>query len=225
MKIKKLIAYVSTILLTTIIIAPSNNVYANDVTKSVKVVVRTIDESEDDLKSGTSPYYTVEESIIGRFVIGLDLEKNKVYNKVVYEITYGDHPTGWLLNIGDSSTNNGYGGDSRTQSNDAELQIINGMMSVYCNDYGSSRLLFSEPNCAPANGKIRIEISNNKVTYYNYQTNISKTWTSPYLFALNGQSDKEGAPNYKLYTGINRVVDGDYRFGSGIIEAYLIIGK
>lgn len=178
-----------------------------------------------------SPYYTLIENPAGKYVATTDLNPtgNIQYKKVTYEFTFGPNPTGWLVNIGDSNTNNGYGGDSGTQSNDSELQIENGTLSIYLNDDGVASglpsLLVSEPNCAPANGKIKLEISNNKVYYYNYTTGVSRTWTSPYIFALNGQSDSEGSINYKLYTGINRVVGNTSRVGSDVTNATITFSE
>jgi|GEM_PF-2140494 len=168
-----------------------------------------------------SPYYSLVENPTGKYVATTNLRPtgNTKYKKVTYEFTFDSNPTGWLVDIGDSSTNNGYGGDSGTQSNDSELHIENGTLCIYFSDAGGGTLFVSEPNAAPANGRIKLEISNNKVYYYNYTTGVSRTWTSPYIFALNGQSDSEGPINYTLYAGINRVVGSTSRVGSGVATA------
>jgi len=174
-----------------------------------------------------SPYYSLVENPTGKYVATTDLRPagSTKYKKVTYEFTFDSNPTGWLVNIGDSSTNNGYGGDSSTQSNDSELQIVNGTLSIYLSDVGGGTLLVSEPNAAPANGRIKLEISNNKVYYYNYTTGVSRTWTSSYIFALNGQSDSEGPVNYTLYAGINRVVGSTSRVGSGVATATITFSE
>jgi hypothetical protein len=217
MKLKKWISFVLSIMLVLSSSFSSINAFAEQESDTTVKLVNSV-------VLFSSKAYTIHKSSKGKFLVTLDLQQNKAKNRIVYELTFGDNPTGWLINIGNSITNNGYGGDSGSQSNDSELQIVNGTMCVYCNDYGSGRLLFSEQNCATPNGKIRIEISDNTVTYYNYQTKITKTWTSPYIFALNGQSDDAGPVNYVIYTGINRVIDGEYRSGNGVINAILKVG-
>jgi len=174
-----------------------------------------------------SPYYSVIEDPTGKYVVTTDLRPTgyTAYKKVTYEFTFDSAPTDWLIDIGDSSTNNGWGGDSGTQSNDSELHIQNGTLCIYLSDVGGGTLFVSEPNCAPANGRIKIEISNNKVYYYNYTTGVSRTWTSPYIFALNGQSDSEGSINYTLYAGINRVVGSTSRVGSGVATATITFSE
>ncbi len=153
----------------------------------------------------------------------IDLNPSYGKKKVVFDYTFGSNPTGYLVNIGDSSTNNAGGGDGSTQSNDSELEIVNGVLNIYNSDVGGSGLLVSEPNAAPANGRISIEVSNNTVTYYNYSSGVRRTWTSPYIFALDGQSDSEGSVNYQVFAGTNRVVDGTYRSGSGVVKTYVSI--
>ena len=39
---------------------------------------------------------------------------------------------------------------------------------------------------------------------------------SPYLFALAGQPDSEGPVNYDIDAAFNKVIAGDYRFGTGV---------
>lgn len=156
-----------------------------------------------------------------KYLAAIDLNPAYGKKKAVFDFTFNSSPTGYLVNIGDSSTNNAGGGDSGTQTHDSELEIVNGVLNIYKSDAGGGGLLVSEPNAAPANGRISIEISNNTVTYYNYSTGVRKTWTSPYIFALNGQSDSEGPVNYKIYAGINRVVQGTWRSGSGVAKTYV----
>jgi hypothetical protein len=46
------------------------------------------------------------------------------------------------------------------------------------------------------------------------------------LFQLSGQADPEGhETNYDLYLGMNRVVDGAYRSGSGLCKVSIAFHK
>lgn len=173
----------------------------------------------------SSPMFSWEEVSTGRYLTTSDVDEYKydIGTRIVYEIEFGANPTGYLVNIGDSSTNNAGGGDGYTQTNDAEVQIVDGTLSIFANDTGRGALIASVPNCAPANGKIRLEIYNNKVTYINYTTRQVMTWESNYLFALDGRYDMEGPVNYKIYGGFNGVVQRYCnRVGSGVTRVNVI---
>ncbi|MCL6589893.1 MAG: CehA/McbA family metallohydrolase [Firmicutes bacterium] len=178
-----------------------------------------------------SPYVSLTESPPGQYLVTVNFRPAGYtpYQKAVFYIYFNENPTGWLVNIGDSSTNNGWSGDGATQSNDSELQILNGSMAIYCSDYGSSQLLLTKTGCAPNftpyYNCIRVEISNNKVSYYNYATGDEFIQTSPFIFALNGQADNEGPINYTIYAAFNRVVNGQSdRTGSGVTGVSLFLG-
>jgi hypothetical protein len=178
----------------------------------------------------SGPYVSFIESPAGQYLVTVNYRPTGYtpYQKATFYIYFNENPTGWLVNIGDSSTNNGYAGDGGTQSNDSELQIVNGSMAVYCSDYGSSQCLLTKtgcaPNYAPYYSCIRVEISNNKVSYYNYATGDGFTQTSPYIFALNGQDDAEGTENYTIYAAFNRVVNGQSdRTGSGVARVSVFL--
>lgn len=145
---------------------------------------------------------------------------------VMFSVNGEGTVAGWSLNIGDSPTNDGYGGDSASNSNDAELQILNNTLSVYASDYGQSKLIRSEPGIVPTTSSrnIRFKISNNKVEYWkNKDQSTKKTVTNSNLFAFDGRNDAEGPEDYKLYLGINRVIGGTARTGTGIrlVDIYL----
>ncbi len=60
------------------------------------------------------------------------------------ELEFSGPSVEWSFNLGDSNTNNGWGGDSMTAINDAEIQILNGNLEVYGSD-----LLDRYPEYAP----------------------------------------------------------------------------
>jgi hypothetical protein len=64
------------------------------------------------------------------------------------------------------------------------------------------------------------EVSNEKVVYDNHDGTASSL-ASPYLYALAGQPDSEGPVNCDVFAAFNRVIDGDYRSGSGVREVTL----
>ena len=56
-----------------------------------------------------------------------------------------DNPTGYWFNLGNSRTNNGWSGDSSTNTNDSEAQGYNTGMFLYASDFGGSAGLMSTP--------------------------------------------------------------------------------
>lgn len=185
-----------------------------------------------------APYLSYVESPAGsgQYVATLNLKPAGYiqYKKVRFEFTFDTVATGWLVDIGDSSTNDGWGADAGTQSNDAEFDIKDTEAAAYYNDYGTGAnieagiaepsIMFKKMNTGHANSTQVVEISDNTVSYSRNNPTYSITRTTApnnYSFALNNQADSEGgSPNYTMYLGINRVispVNGTaYRTGSGV---------
>lgn len=59
----------------------------------------------------------------------------KVYThtKAIFEVSYNSSPTDWTVDICDSKSCNGYGGDAGDTSNAAEAEILNTNLNVYSN--------------------------------------------------------------------------------------------
>jgi hypothetical protein len=124
-------------------------------------------------------------------------------------------------------SNNGYGGDGGTQSRDAEMQIINGNMSVNGNDHntpaGAQLSEGNVPNFVTNGSRVELEVSNEKLAWDN-KSGLQNSLTSPYLYALNGQPDDEGSVNSEMYAGFNRVISGPGdRMGSGASKVTIML--
>jgi hypothetical protein len=91
------------------------------------------------------------ENIYGQALLQLTLDPAITgYDRARFDITYDGAPDGWSVNIGDSITNNGRGGDTGHEFNDAEVQLVDGQLLVYGNEEtrtrdakDSRRLLFT----------------------------------------------------------------------------------
>lgn len=128
--------------------------------------------------------------------------------------TYNAVPTNWSVDIGDSSTNNGGGGDSATQSNDAETQVLGTVMSVFGRDGTVTAPVLTVPNTAIGNGStVSFDVSDRQICW-SFGTYTCATSDS--LYALNGEPDSEGSVNNNIYAAFNRVIDGTYRSGTGV---------
>jgi Ca2+-binding RTX toxin-like protein len=147
--------------------------------------------------------------------------------KAKFIVEYDKIPSGWTVNIGDSVSNNGYGGDGSNQSRDAEMQIVNSNMSVNGNDYNTPPGGFltqgSVTNLVSNGSRVELEVSNEKLAWDN-KSGLKNSLTSPYLYALNGQPDATGPVNSEIYAGFNRVISGPFdRIGSGASKATILL--
>ena len=133
----------------------------------------------------------------------------------------------WSLNLGDSISNNGWGGDGSTNHHDAEVQILDGRFEIYASDAvgsqppfdGGKRFLKSWPEVATGPGTVQFEVADGEVALYDKDGRV-ETFQHNALFALKGQPDSEGGVNYDLYLGVNRVVSQG-RTGTGISKLEL----
>ena len=165
--------------------------------------------------SKNSPVEVIRMSRESRALLKVNLDQ---YSSAKIRVYYEEEqPQGWTLNIGDSRTNNGYSGDSGTQTRDCEVQIRNGEMSIWGSDVmvdKEGRKLESVPDFAIPGGVAEFEISDGTVRWTNGSQ--SGELSSDFLFALNGQPDREGPVNRDIYIGINQVVAGGPRSGQGV---------
>lgn len=151
-------------------------------------------------------------------VIWINLDPGKTsFTEANFNVEYKKKAAGWTVNIGDSISNNGFAGDGADQSNDAEVQILDKVLSVYGSDYISpeTRLLLQySPIVEGKRASISFRVKNQFLSWsYNGQKgNLS----SQYLYALNGQQDDEGSVNYDIYAAFNRTISSSGRTGSGV---------
>ena len=127
------------------------------------------------------------------------------------------NPTGWLFDLADSPTDNGFGGDSGTSMNDAEIQIQSAALAVYSNDYGGTATLDSTPNYIPVNGCSTVQwlvLDQNFTSVQPSGVNL----VNSALLRINPPTDSPGAPDALWYLGVNTVVQGPGvgRTGTGV---------
>jgi hypothetical protein len=190
--------------------------------------------------SSVPPYIVVEDPPVDanhdgwyETVLRINLNDPKIgnpYNVVEFQVEYDAEPAGQVnLNIGDSRTNDSGGGDAGTQSNDAEINI--GTDEGNCTDlyiFGKDgtptrgNLLRSSPSFVGKDVVARFTISDRHISWAN-DRGRSGSLSSPHLFALAGQPDREGQVNYDIYAAFNRVIAGPRRFGSGVKRVNVIL--
>jgi hypothetical protein len=149
------------------------------------------------------------------------------FTTVKFIVDCGGTTSGWTVNIGDSVSNDGYGGDAGSQSNDAEMQIVNGNMAVFGNDYntppGAQIVRGNVPNFVSKSSRIELEIGNKNLVWNN-NNGLKNSLNSPYLYALSRQGDATGSVNSNIYASFNRVISGrSDRLGSGVRKVTILI--
>ena len=135
---------------------------------------------------------------------------------------YGKSPRLWTLDISDSKTGDGYGGDDGTTSNMAEVQIHNRQMRIYGNmlpgymdaTSDGGLLIKTIDGFVTKGSKATINISDEKLEWA--RGKIKDFLQSKFLFTLNGQQTEYGEVDYNVFIGFNRVVAGSFRNGSGL---------
>lgn len=138
------------------------------------------------------------------------------FERAVFTVEYGEAPKGWSVNIGDSRSNDGHGGDAGDQTYSAELQILEDDLSIFGND-----LLLPNPlhlalveNVAGAGKAVQVEVADGFVGWKSPGRN--DRLASPHLFGLAGQRDTEGPTNRDIYAAFNRTISGRNRTGTGV---------
>ena len=152
-----------------------------------------------------------------RALVKLTLDPAKSgFDRAIFTVELGDAPKGWVLNIGDSRSNDGHGGDAGDQTYSAEVQVVDDDLSIFGNDLlppSSLRLALVE-NIAGAGRAIQLEAADGLIRWKS--PGLSGQLDSPYLFGLRGQIDAEGAENRDIFVAFNRTISGRDRTGSGV---------
>ena len=144
------------------------------------------------------------------------------YKGVEVHLNYAKSPRLWTLDISDSPSGDGYGGDDGTTSNMAELQILNRQMRIYGNNLpgymeatsDGGLLIRTIDDFATKGSKAVITISDERVDWQ--RGKMKESLTSKFLYTLNGQETLYGKVDYDVFFGFNRVVAGNFRNGSGL---------
>jgi hypothetical protein len=116
-------------------------------------------------------------------------------------VQYEGLPCGWTVDLGDSPTDNGYGGDSGSTPHNAELQILNENLAVY-NGSGNAALVdnLAGANLALTNAALNFVVKDQFVSWGNPYTYLS----TPNNKMLYSFSDPAGPRT--VYLGLNRVI-------------------
>jgi hypothetical protein len=151
----------------------------------------------------------------------ITLDPSYGYTKVIFDVTYSTQPIGWTVNIGDSPSNNGFGGDAGDTWNSAEMQILNSRMSIYSLNLGPANApnLLNVDNLVNQGDTISLEVSNHRLAWSS--PNTTDKLESPQLYVLDGTPDTlRNQVDYDIYAAFNRVI-GSSASGSGVSTVHI----
>ncbi len=177
-----------------------------------------------------NPYVTVVSPFTGpatalQTVVKIDFNPatGTTYTQAKIDVYYNPQPSGWTVNIADSLTCDGYGGDAGTTKNNAELQIVGKIMDIYSTDLGPG-VVDHLLNLTPVLNKlITFVVKNQSVSWSPCPASgILDTSNSHLLYAI--PDTDPGGDGSKIYLGLNRVVHGPgNRIGQGAIRAVITL--
>ena len=166
----------------------------------------------------------------GQAVALLDFSGPYKVARIILE--YSEEPRDWTLDISDSATGDGFGGDGAGSSNMAETQILNRQMRVYSNSLpghtvatiNGGLLLRVVDDVVSAGTTLVLEISDERLRWNN-QGPIRGFMESRHLYTLSGQTALHGPVDYAVYAGFNRVPATHLRNGTGLCSATIMMVK
>lgn len=116
-------------------------------------------------------------------------------------IEYEGLPCGWTADLGDSPTDNGFGGDSGSTPHNAEVQIVGEDLSVY-NGSGNAALVdnLAGADLALTDSALKLVVKDQFVSWGNPHAFLS-TPNNKMLYSFSDPADPRA-----VYLGLNRVI-------------------
>lgn len=130
-----------------------------------------------------------------------------------FTVEYEGTPWGWVVDIGDSPTDNGYGGNSGGPERAAEVQVSSQQLTVYDDPQipGVAYPLLDE-QLVLTNGALKFGVADQKLAI-GQPRSLS---TSPTLFRIPDPNIPSSPARWSIYAGFNHVVDqSTSRYGCG----------
>lgn len=200
-------------------------------------VLDLIDNSLSPTNSVVTP---VEPLGDGKAVVEIDMGAGN-YSVLEMKIEIQDPEGNYLLNIGNSPTNDGGGGDYGSFYNDSELDVTSSatypdfILQLYANQYFSTPgavvanlvPLFHLPTPTIVTWILRIKIADQKMCALVENTGALRgdvdnpAPESPHIFRLGGPDAEAGQNDFVYYAAFNRVIYTDVhpdRTGSGVTK-------
>jgi len=131
-------------------------------------------------------------------------------------VAYEGKPFQWTINVGDSPTNNGFGGNSGDPEHAAEIQVLEQVVSVYSDPQIPGKVdLILRQEVALTDGSLQFTVTDQKVTIGQPSVTLQTSVPTNLLFWLpDPKLSPQDPALYKIYAAFNRVVD-NAAVGSG----------
>ena len=152
-----------------------------------------------------------------RYVDSYEGIKKKQTRYLVFDFYFSSNNSGFNINIGDSFSNNGYGGDGGHTSNAAEVHSKEKNWNIYTGTlpgYTDYAEILVEAIQDVITDHVTVIIGDEYAEFDNNR-GVRKCYSSKYLFTLSGQTPTYGNVNYDIYFGMNRVISSS-RSGIGL---------
>ena len=151
------------------------------------------------------------------------------FTRACFTLDYEGTPVGWTLNIGDDSTNDGFGGGGPGLSSSvAEVQILEEVLAMFSIALGPGAVdqLVSE-RLRLFDGAFKVCVSDDLVTWGNPAGAIN-TANSKIGFQIPDNAPATGFSaagngNRDIFAGFNRVVNGTARNGVGLSRVLITL--
>nr|XP_006817984.1 PREDICTED: signal peptide, CUB domain, EGF-like 2 [Saccoglossus kowalevskii] len=152
------------------------------------------------------------------------------YKAARFVLDYAEPPRLWTVDISDSPSGDGFGGDDKFTGNMAETQIFNRQLRVYSNNLpgymgatiNGGLLMKIVDDVVDEGTRLILEVSNERIEWNNQSTE-KDFLVSKFLYTLKGQQPLYGRVDYDVYAGFNRVPAGTYRTGTGLCKVTIIL--
>lgn len=151
------------------------------------------------------------------------------FTRACFTLDYEGTPVGWTLNVGDDSTNDGFGGGGPGLSSSvAELQILEEIMTMFSVALGPGVVdQLATQRLRLTDGAFKICVSDDMVAWGNpagalNTTNSKLGFQIPDLAPATGFSPA-GNGNREIFAGFNRVVSGTGRNGVGLARVLITL--
>lgn len=123
---------------------------------------------------------------------------------------------GAMINIGDSPSNDGIGGDAGDTNHNAEMVIADGDLWVFGDDgmdAAGNRQISAERGVVGPGDEFTVEVADGRLELR--LPGGEQVIEAGHFFAFDGQRDDSGAVDYDLYAAFNRTIAGGER-GAGV---------
>lgn len=132
-------------------------------------------------------------------------DPNKPARTAHITVEYEGTPAGWTVDIGDSPTDNGYGGNNGTSEKAAEVQVVDQLLSVFDDNtgvYGQVDNLLRQQESL-TNGSLKFTITDQTLTV-GQPSSVLATPVTKLLYTLPDPADPNGP--YYIYAAFNAVI-------------------